>query len=299
MTRPLWSAIAALLLLGILDSASAAQNIHFHSLDQATVEQRLKTASKENDLREAGIEQLFTEAGCLAAQLSREPVKGEKKHFNVVCTMPGDSDRSILVTAHYDKVSSGNGVVDNWTGAALLSDLFQSLNGLPHKHRIVFISFCCEEGGLIGSRAYVGRLTKEEAANISAVVNIDSLGLSPTKLWANKADTHLSQVLLATAQTMNLPLSVMNVDNVGSTDSESFEKLKVPRMTLHSVTQNTFHILHSPGDRIEAVHVNDYYDSYKLIAAFVSLLDSTLDATTSTAPPDKEKGEPAGSPVKN
>jgi len=296
MPRPSWCSIVAILLSGILDSSSPAQNIHFHSLDEGTIEKRLKAAPKENDLRQAGIEQLFTEAGCPAAQLKREPVKGEKKHFNVVCTMAGNSDRSILVTAHYDKVSSGGGVVDNWTGAALLSDLFQSLYGLPHKHRIIFISFCCEEGGLIGSRAYVDRLSKADAAKISAVVNIDSLGLSPTKLWVSHADPRLSQLLLTTAQFMHLPLSAMNVENVGSTDSESFKKLKVPRMTLHSVTQDTWHVLHSPGDRIEAVHMSDYYDSYQLVAAFVSLLDSTLDAPV-TAPALKEKGEPAGSPV--
>jgi hypothetical protein len=77
----------------------------------------------------------------------------------------------------------------------------------------------------------------------------------------------------------------VNVDNVGSSDSESFEKLKVPRMTLHSVTQPTLNVLHSPRDRIDAVRMGDYYQSYKLIAAFISLLDSTLDAAPpATAP---------------
>jgi putative aminopeptidase FrvX len=258
------------------------QNIQFHTLDEGTIERRLQVAPKTNELREAGIEQLFAEAGCASKDITKQPVN-KRKFFNVICTLSGDTDRTILVTAHYDKVAEGQGVVDNWTGVALLPDIYQSLQGLPHKHRIIFISFCCEEEGLVGSQAFVEGLTKEEAAKIAAVINIDSLGLSPTKLWVSRADKHLSAILLAAAQTMNLPLSGMDVEKVGSADSESFEKLKIPRMTLHSVTQDTLKVLHSPLDQFKSVHMQEYYDSYKLIAAFVSLADSTLDVAPAPA----------------
>jgi len=278
-----------------LGTSLQAQNIRFHALDEGVVEKRLRLSPKTNELRQAGIEQLFAESGCSASDMEKKPVK-KLKYSNILCAMAGETDRTILVTAHYDKVGVGDGVVDNWTGTALLADLHESLHGLPHRHRIVFISFCCEEGGLIGSQFFVDGLNKEDAAKISAVVNIDSLGLSPTKLWASKADKHLSQVLLAAAQTMNLPLSAVNVENVGSADSESFEKLKIPRMTLHSVTQPTLRVLHSPADRIDAIRMSDYYQSYKLIAAFISLLDNTLDATLAAPATAKGKSEPNGPP---
>ena len=95
---------------------------------------------------------------------------------------------------------------------------------------------------------------------------------------------------------MNLPLSVVNADRVGSTDSESFEKLKVPRITLHSVTQETLHVLHTPDDRLKAIHLDDYYQTYKLMAAFISLLDSALDATPVAPATANGKGEPNGPP---
>jgi putative aminopeptidase FrvX len=270
----------------LLPAHLPAQNIQFHALDRTVLARRLELSPKTNELRQAGVEQLFAESGCSASDIQQQPVK-KRKFFNILCAIPGDTDRSILVTAHYDKVPAGEGVVDNWTGAALLASLHESLQGLPHKHRIVFIGFCCEEEGLVGSRSWVDGLSKEDAGKIVAVVNIDSLGLSPTKLWASKADKHLSQILLAAAQTMNLPLSAVNVENVGSADSESFEKIKVPRMTLHSVTQNTLRTLHSPNDQMKAVHMDDYYQSYKLIAAFLSLLDNTLDAPASASPAAK------------
>jgi putative aminopeptidase FrvX len=269
-----------------LSAGLVAQNIRFHAVDQLTLARRLQASPKTNELRQAGIEELFAESGCAADEMQKQPIK-HSKFSNVICTISGDTDRTILVTAHYDKVSVGEGTVDNWSGAALLASLHQSLQGIPHKHRIVFISFCCEEDGLVGSRAYVEGLSKDDAAKISAVVNMDTLGLSPTKLWASHADKHLSQVLLAAAQTMNLPLSAMDVDRVGTTDSESFEKLKVPRMTLHSVTQETLHVLHSSDDQIKAIHMDDYHQSYKLIAGFISLLDSTLDAPPPASGPTK------------
>src|SRR4051812_35696149 len=270
----------------LLSAILPAQNIRFHAVDQLTLARRLQASPKTNELRQAGIEQLFADSGCAANEMQKQPIK-HSKFSNVICTISGDTDRTILVTAHYDKVSVGEGTVDNWSGAALLASLHQSLQGIPHKHRIVFISFCCEEDGLVGSRAYVEGLSKDDAAKISAVVNMDTLGLSPTKLWASHADKHLSQVLLAAAQTMNLPLSAMDVDRVGTTDSESFEKLKVPRMTLHSVTQETLHVLHSSDDQIKAIHMDDYHQSYKLIAGFISLLDSTLDAPPPASGPTK------------
>jgi len=265
-----------------LSASLMAQNIRFHAVDQLTLARRLQVSPRTNELRQAGIEHLFAESGCSANEVQKLPVK-HSRFSNVTCALPGDTDRTILVTAHYDKVSAGEGTVDNWSGAALLATLHESLQGIPHKHRIVFISFCCEEDGLVGSHAYVDSLSKDDAAKIVAVINMDTLGLSPTKLWVSHADKQLSQILLAAAQTMNLPLSGMDVDGVGSSDSESFEKLKVPRMTLHSVTQETLHVLHSSNDQLKAIHMDDYYQSYTLIAAFISLLDGTLDATPPAA----------------
>jgi len=43
---------------------------------------------------------------------------------------------------------------------------------------------------------------------------------------------------------------------------------------LHSITQQTLSILHSPNDNIGKIHFSDYYDSYRLIAAYLAYLDS-------------------------
>ena len=45
---------------------------------------------------------------------------------------------------------------------------------------------------------------------------------------------------------------------------------------IHSLTQATIPILHSPKDNYEAIHPQDYYDSYRLLSAFLALLDEKL-----------------------
>jgi Zn-dependent M28 family amino/carboxypeptidase len=169
-------------------------------------------------------------------------------------------------------------VVDNWSGASLLPTLLKSLSSQPRQHTYVFIGFTDEEKGLVGSRFYTDQLTREQVAKIDAMVNLDSLGLSPTKIWVSHAAPKLVAGLATVAKAVKLPVERLDVDNVGSTDSESFARRKVPCMTVHSVTQETFGILHSAKDQLKAIH-----DTYHLVAAYLAYLDQS----SSAAPADK------------
>jgi hypothetical protein len=77
----------------------------------------------------------------------------------------------------------------------------------------------------------------------------------------------------------------MDVDNLGTADSEPFARYRIPRITLHSVTEQSWPILHSPRDRMAAIKMNDYYDSYRLIAQYLAYLDDALKPPP--ARPDK------------
>ena len=58
---------------------------------------------------------MFAEAGCDDQHLSEQPVKGSKLP-NIVCLLPGSSDRMIIVGAHFDHVSDAVAVAQQ-TGA--------------------------------------------------------------------------------------------------------------------------------------------------------------------------------------
>jgi putative aminopeptidase FrvX len=266
------------LLVGIFLSPGFAQEhpIRYIQLQRDIIESRLRRASQENAERKNGLKEIFIEAGCDADHLREQPVKRQKLP-NVICTLPGSSDSVIVIGAHFDHVDRGDGIVDNWSGAALLPSLFQSLNGEPRKHSIVFIGFSAEEQGLIGSDFYVKQLTPEETPKIQVMVNLDSLGLGPTKIWLSHSDQKLASVLNAIAASTKLPLAVVDADQVGDEDSTSFRKRHVPTIMLHSITQPTLSILHSDKDNLSAIHPDDYYDSYHLIAGYLAYMDAKLN----------------------
>jgi Iap family predicted aminopeptidase len=233
---------------------------------------RLRDAPKNNVQRAAELNKMFRESGC---QPSEQPVKGLREP-NVLCVLRGSSDSIIVVGGHLDHVEKGDGTVDDWSGASMLPSLYQSLAGQPRSHTFLFIGFSGEEQGMVGSEFYVKHLTQEQRKQIAAMVNLECLGVTPTKVWTSHSEPLLVRMLVAMAQSLQLPLSGVNVENVGTTDSESFAQVKIPRITIHSITQENLTLLHSKDDNIKAVHQQLYYDSYRLITAYLVLLDQQL-----------------------
>ncbi|HXM24300.1 MAG TPA: M28 family metallopeptidase [Terriglobales bacterium] len=252
--------------------ATLVAQLHFETVNSQVVEQRLKSYKGSDSEREATVKSLFQSAGCSEGKLIEQPVKGSKPP-NVICILPGRTDSVIVVGAHFDHVDAGDGVVDNWSGASMLPSLYQALKTGPRKHTFVFVAFAAEEKGLVGSRFYVNSLTSDQVKKIDAMVNMDTLGLGPTEVWVSRSDQKLVRALNGMARALKLPLTGQNVDGVGQSDEESFINRKVPTITIHSLTKETLLVLHSSRDNYSAVHFDDYYNSYRLLSAYLVLLD--------------------------
>ena len=258
-----------------------AAGLRFSIIKQDVVLNRLHACPAKDLDREHQLQSFFAEAGCSPPALEIEEEK-HSKFGNVICTLKGLSDQKIVVGAHFDHVSEGAGAVDNWSGASLLPSLYESLAGEPRKHTFVFVGFYGEEQGMVGSEHYVKVLGKAELAQIDAMMNMDTLGLGPTEVWASHADKKLVNIAFGAANAMKLPLSIVNVDQVGSTDSESFRNKKVPSITFHSLTQSTLHILHTKDDQLAQIKESDYYDTYRLLTAYLVYLDNESGSSASS-----------------
>ena len=270
--------------LALAPLTSYAEKVQIERLPVSIIQQRLENFAGNDSQREVTLKRMFIEAGC--QDVTEQPVKGLKQP-NVICVVTGTSPGTIVVGAHFDHVSAGSGVVDNWSGASLLPSLVQSLNHEPRRHTFVFIGFAGEEEGMVGSGFYVQHLAREQKAALQAMVNMDTLGLGPTEVWASHADPKLVALLAGVAKALNLPISAMNVESVGSTDSESFRDKKIPAVTVHSLTQQTLGVLHSRQDTLREIKLDDYYRSYQLMAAFLAVLDSDWPP-----PETKRQGKP-------
>ena len=264
-------------LLLLTAATSFAQQLEFQFVPRPLIEERLRSYTIKNSEREPGLRKLFEDAGCKGDNLAEQTVKSQKQP-NLVCTLPGASESTIVVGAHFDLAERGQGVVDNWSGASLLPSLYQALSGSKPQHTFVFVGFMGEEKGLIGSQAFVKQLGKNPETRVRAMVNLDTLGLADTEVWVSHADKELVDWMWKAAAATNLPIAPMNVERVGSTDSESFREKKIPAITIHSLTNETWPILHSVKDRIDAIHLEEYYRTYKLMSAYLVVLDQKLTA---------------------
>lgn len=130
---------------------------------------------------------MFADAGCDGQHLSEQAVR-EARQPNVICVLPGSSDKVIIVGAHFDHASAGDGVVDNWSGASLLPSLYEAVKVELWTHTYIFIGFTDEEKGEVGSHFYAQQMTEEQVVATDAMVNMDTLGLAATEIWVNHSD---------------------------------------------------------------------------------------------------------------
>lgn len=102
------------------------------------------------------------------------PVSG----VNIVATLPAtiDTDRIVVLGAHYDTVHGSPGANDNASGIAILLSTIRALSALENRSTaFVVVFFDQEEGGSFGSLAYVRDL-KQSGANVHSVHTVDMAG---------------------------------------------------------------------------------------------------------------------------
>ncbi len=263
--------VVAALVAGL---GGAEEKIVFNPVSQAIVEGRLEKFKRDNRQREGVLLAMFQESGCIGAQISEQHVSGAKLP-NVVCVLPGSTKRTVIVGAHYDHANEGDGVADNWSGASLLPSLYEAIRNEPRKHTYIFIGFAAEEKGEIGSHYYAQHMSKEDVAATDAMVNLDTLGLGPTQIWLSHADKQLANALIYLGKAVQIPVGATDVDKVGSSDSVQFADRKIPSITIHSLDQKAWdaNILHSDKDTIVAIQKDEYYHTYRLVAAYIAYLD--------------------------
>lgn len=97
-----------------------------------------------------------------------------EKSQNILLTVPGKSDRVIVVGAHYDSMDT-HGADDNGSGISLLLESALGWAGKECPYTIRYLFFGAEEVGMEGSQYYVKSLSQEEQDKILCMVNVDTV----------------------------------------------------------------------------------------------------------------------------
>jgi alkaline phosphatase isozyme conversion protein len=94
---------------------------------------------------------------------------------NIVAVKTGDSDKTVIIGAHYDSITEGDGVDDNGSGVAVQLEAAKVLKDMKTPQTLKFVFFGAEEVGLFGSSYHVNKMTPDDISNTLLMINFDSL----------------------------------------------------------------------------------------------------------------------------
>lgn len=147
---------------------------------------------------------------------------------NILADVAGDKTAPLLLLgAHSDQVSKGEGATDNASGSATVLALAQRLKAKPlANHRVAIAFWDLEEKGLLGSKSYVA----DGGAKPALYVNFDVFAWGDT-VWMMTPDANggLALASRATAAANGLKLSAG--EHYPPTDHLAFLKASWPAVS--------------------------------------------------------------------
>lgn len=225
---------------------------------------------------------------------------------NVVFVVPGrgDSDREILLTAHYDAVELdggelADGLVDNAASVVAVVEAARRLRDAGLEHDVRVILFDQEELGLIGARRWIEAHGIED---IVAVVNSDVAAFGDTMMYGQNNGPQSLFVTQAVQRVCSTqPLQCVGYPNYPPSDDRAFTAAGAPVVSLGFQDQvgahqmwlafnaprgesglaegfvpDVFAIIHSANDTAERVEASTLLLAAETYAAVVAELDRSL-----------------------
>ena len=269
-----------------------ASEVRIRGVERSLLLDRLAAAPRDDAERGLLMERMFRKVGC-GEGLVRQPVVGAKLP-NLVCTLRGRTPERIVVGANYDRPRGGRGLVDDWSGAAMLPSLFTAMLAERRQHTFEFVAFfdgaglrepTAKETWNLGSEFYVRQLDAEGRRRLRAMVGLLALGQGPLSAWAAHADPDLLLDFASVTRALGLPLRDVSFTGGVPSDAEPFRIWGLPSITLHSHDQGSLLLLRDPTrDRsLARIDPDRYAESFRLVAVYLAYLDQSLAARAAAA----------------
>ncbi|MEU1971058.1 M28 family peptidase [Microbacterium sp. NPDC019599] len=124
----------------------------------------------------------LAQAGSTAHIVVDEPEP--RPQVNVIAELPGKNDSNVVMAgAHLDSVLAGPGINDNGSGSSALLEIAQNISKLKPENTIRFAWWGAEEGGLLGSHAWVDEQVLEGTlGEVALYLNFDMVA-SPNYIF--------------------------------------------------------------------------------------------------------------------
>lgn len=189
--------------------------------------------------------------GPVTISLDLQTEIAEREGRNVIARRPG-SDRVLIFGGHMDSVPAGPGANDNASGTAVVLELARVLARSDRPETLLFIAFDAEEGGLIGSRHYVGSLGETDRRRVRAMFNFDMLGATDNDLLFIGSED-MQGLAQSSATRLGIAGRVGEL-NGGGSDHQSFLDVGIPAVFFYR-DDPLFHTAQDTPDRVRPEHL--------------------------------------------
>ena len=206
---------------------------------------------------------------------------------NVIALLPGRDPglaaQTVLVSAHYDHVGVReigedaifNGANDDASGTAAVLAIAEALAAAPPRRSVLFVAFCGEELGLLGSRHFAEDPARP-LADVVAHVNLEMLGrpgaADPPVAWlpgSTRSDlvTWLAAANPGASAVRFVDGTAIGVEEGGAFDRADNYPLALAGVVAHTVAAGTIdELYHSPDDESDSLD----YDRMAVIVQAVA-----------------------------
>ena len=213
----------------------------------------------------------IVKGGGKSAKLVVKQKEYQGESHNVIAEIPGETDKWIVLSAHYDSTFLSRGSYDNMTGCIGILGIAEALMKTAPNRMGIRLIFCgSEERGLLGAKAYC-RDHEAELADIGLDINIDMIG---TIMGRFLACVSAEEKLVGYIEYLGAELGwgIESKNGVYSSDSTPFADKGVPSLSFARIA----------GGNIAPIH--NRYDTMKVLSAqqiqrdidFMSLFTSRM-----------------------
>jgi len=187
---------------------------------------------------------------------------------NVLATLPGASEETVVVCAHYDSVWRGPGAIDNASGVEAMRRVGERLIGRAHPRTVLFAAWAAEEVGLVGSRWFVEDAKyRGEIDRYVGVVNLDCVAHGE-RLMLMVAPAELRDRASSEASRLRLDerYELQTIEPGAGTDHVPFVEAKIPAVSILHFPYPEYHL---PSETLALVDERRLEDSVELAVALV------------------------------
>ena len=222
------------------------------------------------------------DGGAKRAKITLEQDEYEGESRNVILDIKGETDETIVFTAHYDSTSLSQGAYDNMSGSVGLLGIAEYFLKNPHRYSLRFIWCGSEERGLLGSKAYTDSLDEDALKKIVLNINLDMIGCIMGRFIAcctcEEKLVHYIEYLGA-----ELGFGISCRQDVYSSDSTPFADKGVPSLSFARIAPHNTATIHNSYDTIALMNGEQMVEDIDFICAF-----SDRMANAKRCPVDRE-----------